>query len=79
MRQECAHLLITEEPDELIAHVRIFGGIAPATGRFYPEAERKGSGVFKMAVLISGFSFFKGFGALRLASAYADCYVAKIK
>jgi hypothetical protein len=46
MRQECAHLLITEEPDELIAHVRICGGIAPETGRFYPEADRKGASMY---------------------------------
>jgi len=42
MHWERAHLPITEEPDELIAHVRICGGIGPATGRFYPERELKG-------------------------------------
>jgi hypothetical protein len=26
MRQSCATALVTEEPDELIAHVRVYGG-----------------------------------------------------
>jgi hypothetical protein len=28
MRQSCAMTLVTEEPDELIAHVRVCGGLA---------------------------------------------------
>jgi len=29
MRQDCVRVPITDEPDELIAHVRICGGIGP--------------------------------------------------
>ncbi len=38
MRQSGAETLTTEEPDELIAHVRICGGAGRETGRLYPEA-----------------------------------------
>ena len=31
MRQRCADALVTEEPDELIAHVRICGGAGGET------------------------------------------------
>ena len=38
MRQSCAETLITEEPDELIAHVRICGDCAlQAHGKLWPE------------------------------------------
>jgi hypothetical protein len=38
MRQRGAETLVTEEPDELIAHVRVCGGRA-GNHRLYPEAD----------------------------------------
>jgi hypothetical protein len=64
MRQECARLLITEEPDELIAHVRICGGIAPVTGRFYPEPENATVGARKCDVALLKYGGEKKFCGL---------------
>ena len=38
MRQSGAETLATEEPDELIAHVRVCGG-APGNRWLYPEGD----------------------------------------
>jgi hypothetical protein len=43
MRQSCADTLATEEPDELIAHVRVCGGCALQA----PESQRS-----EMAALV---------------------------
>ena len=41
MRSQENSLSLAEEPDERIVHVRICGGIAPVTGRFYPETDER--------------------------------------
>jgi hypothetical protein len=35
----CTQALVTEEPVDLIGHVRICGGDGRVIGRFYPEAD----------------------------------------
>jgi len=54
-----------EEPYELIAHVRICGGIGQVTGRFYPEVDARAVIEWVGLVLSQGFVGIRRQGALK--------------